>query len=140
MNGARFRCRDGHDCGRFGLDWTSQHRKLTDLNSNWGIVSMTIPTAGGLQEMTCPALMDFPLWLASISPSKVGHDVKMALKLYRREAHRVLWEHRVGRAQRKEPQRQILAALVKASNPLWNHISRRQEAGVPRWAVRSLLR
>ena len=36
-----------------GLDWGSQYRKVAANEARWGIVNLTIPSAGGDQSMTC---------------------------------------------------------------------------------------
>lgn len=119
-------------CERLGLDWKSQHRKLNDPENDWGIHLMTIPTAGGPQEMTCLTLMDFPLWLTSMSPSRVpDEDTRARLVLYRREAKRALWAHFfTGESQRSEAKQveisELKAMLARSHAQLL--------ASFPKWA------
>ena len=53
-----------------GLDWASQFVKLKS-NPRWGIVKITIPTAGDMQEATCLPLRKLMGWLMTINPNKV---------------------------------------------------------------------
>ena len=52
-----------------GLDWRSQQRKLTA--KRWGMVKMTIPTNGDLQEMLCLPLRKLSS-IALYPPPEVG--------------------------------------------------------------------
>lgn len=122
-------------CERFGMDWKSQHRKLTDPNNDWGIYLMTIPTKGGLQEMTCLSLMDFPLWLASISPAKVREDVRATLKRYRQEAKQVLFDHFITRQKQSEEALKASQTHLLAQYPRWAKIVTLIKGGASEYLV-----
>lgn len=74
-----------------GLDWRSQQRKLTA--KRWGMVKMTIPTNGDLQEMLCLPLRKLFGWLNTISPNKVKPQLKQKIEVYQDECDDVLWAY-----------------------------------------------
>ena len=74
-----------------GLDWRSQQRKLTA--KRWGMVKMTIPTNGDLQEMLCLPLRKLFGWLNTISPNKVKPELKQKIEVYQDECDDVLWAY-----------------------------------------------
>lgn len=83
-----------------GLDWKSQYRKLmagygdNDHTPNrWGVVKMTIPTLGDLQEMVCLPLRKLFGWLTSISPNKVKPELRDNVIMYQNECDDVLWDY-----------------------------------------------
>ena len=75
-----------------GLDWKSQHRKLAS-NPRWGMVKMTIPSSGGIQEMLCIPLRKLFGWLNTISPNKVKPQLKQKIEVYQDECDDVLWAY-----------------------------------------------
>ena len=79
-----------------GLDWKSQHRKLAS-NPRWGMVKMTIPSSGGIQEMLCIPLRKLFGWFNSISANKVKPECKEAVIKYQEECDDVLWNHWAGK-------------------------------------------
>lgn len=89
-------------CERFGLDWKSQHRKLSANEMRWGMVMMTIPSVGGEQETCCIPVTKVFGWLATISPSKVKPEVRDSLLAYQTEADEVLDRHFRQREERLE--------------------------------------
>ncbi len=79
---------------RFGLDWKSQTRKLKDdpvLSE--GMVMMTIPSPGGMQETTCLRLDLLNGWLFKIDSRRVKPEAREALIAYQRECYAVLFRH-----------------------------------------------
>jgi hypothetical protein len=79
-----------------GLDWKSQYRKLVS-NPRWGMVKMTIPSSGGIQEMLCIPLRKLFGWFNSISANKVKPECKEAVIKYQEECDDVLWNHWTGK-------------------------------------------
>lgn len=122
-------------CERIGLSWQPQHRKLTDPENDWGCHHMVIPTRGGLQEMTCLALIDFPLWLASISASKIREEGRETFKLYQREAKQVLFDHFIKRQQQSETALATSHAHLLAQFPRWMKIVTLIRSGVSEYLV-----
>lgn len=129
-------------CERLGLDWRSQHRKLSSDPRRWGMVILWIPSAGGTQETTCIPLTKFFAWLVTLHPNKVAPEVRPALELYQAEADEVLFRHFTG--QKKEVEEQLsrlerahrdLASWALAFNPLWGKIAHAVNAGVPRGKI-----
>ena len=75
-----------------GLDWKSQHKKISQRFSN-GMVEITIPSAGGVQAMICMALRKLAAWLNSISPNKVRPEIRDKVIQYQEECDDVLYEY-----------------------------------------------
>jgi len=76
-----------------GLDWKTQHRKLSANPQRWGMVIMTIPTLGDMQEALCMPLRKLFGWLSTISPNKVKPELREKIIFYQNECDDVLWEH-----------------------------------------------
>lgn len=134
-------------CDALGLDWKSQHRKLTSGDRDWRCGHMTIPSAGGPQEMLCLPLMLLPAWLFSVSPARVKPELKDKLIAYQAECADVLWRHFMGEKQavqselehiRKAAER--LRAHVLADRPYWNKIARYWDLGLSVVEIAQLLR
>lgn len=75
-----------------GLDWKSQHKKISQRFSK-GMVEITIPSAGGVQAMTCLALRKLAAWLQTISPNKVRPEIRDRVIQYQEECDDVLYEY-----------------------------------------------
>lgn len=75
-----------------GLDWKSQHVKLKSKFSK-GMVEITIPSAGGNQNMTCLSLRKLPAWLYSVQPGKVSPEIREKVIAYQQECDEVLWQY-----------------------------------------------
>ncbi len=78
-----------------GLDWKTQHRKLTSGRFKPTMVDMTIVAADGkLREMTCMPLRKLTGWMMSIHPEKIQDaDRKDAIMDYQNECDDVLWAY-----------------------------------------------
>lgn len=81
-----------------GLDWSSQRQRLDAYRDRWGVVEITIPSAGGRQRSLTLPLRKLPAWLYSIKPGKVAEHVRPKLERYQAECDEVLWRHWSGRA------------------------------------------
>lgn len=76
-----------------GLDWKSQHAKLTD---RFASVMVEITTTGGdgkQYAMTCMPLKKLPAWLYSISPNKVAPELREKIIRYQEECDDALWNY-----------------------------------------------
>ncbi|WP_426943858.1 phage antirepressor N-terminal domain-containing protein [Pseudomonas oryzihabitans] len=76
-----------------GLDWKSQHAKLTDRFTS---VVVEITTTGGDAKqygMTCMPLKKLPAWLYSISPNKVAPELRDKIIRYQEECDEALWKY-----------------------------------------------
>lgn len=76
-----------------GLDWKSQHAKVTDRFSS---VMVEITTTGGdgkQYAMTCLPLRKLPAWLYSISPNKVKPELRDKVIRYQEECDDALWDY-----------------------------------------------
>ncbi|MFG1212010.1 phage antirepressor N-terminal domain-containing protein [Xanthobacter flavus] len=97
-----------------GLDWKAQHRRLSDdpiLRE--GMVTMTIPSVGGMQETTCLRLDLVNGWLFTIDESRVkDEEVRQRVLTYKRECYSVLFQHFYGKRGRpaREDEGELLAA------------------------------
>lgn len=77
-----------------GLDWGSQFRKVAANETRWGIVNLTIPSAGGEQAMTCLPVRKTAAWLTTIEPGKVKNpEVRARVIQYQNECDDVLWQY-----------------------------------------------
>jgi hypothetical protein len=129
-------------CERFGVSRQTQQRKFNSMKSVWGVRHMMHPTDGGMQSMMFLPLNRLAMWLASISPAKVHTQYRDALITYQIEAADVLDRHFRLRQQEQEgelaflrEQQARIRAFTLAFNPLWNKISRLQEARIGRRQV-----
>lgn len=76
-----------------GLDWRSQHVKLTE---KFGAVMVEITTTGGdgkQYSMICLPLRKLPGWLYSINPGKLAQALRGKVMLYQAECDEVLWRY-----------------------------------------------
>lgn len=77
-----------------GIDWKSQHRKLSSNPKRWGMVIMTTPSASGDQETACIPLRKLPGWLSTLEPSRVKSDVARGkIELFQEECDDALWSY-----------------------------------------------
>lgn len=86
-----------------GMDWPTQYRKLTANQERWGVVILTIPTAGDGQQAVCMPLRKLPAYLGSISPNKVKAGLRDKIRLYQNECDDVLWKYWTGQQVKREP-------------------------------------
>lgn len=75
-----------------GLDWKSQHKKLTQRFFK-GMVEITIPSKGGMQLMSCLALRKLAGWLNTFSPNKVKPEIRDRVIQYQEECDDVLYQY-----------------------------------------------
>lgn len=76
-----------------GLDWASQFTKLKANTKRWGIVKITIPTLGDLQEAICLPLRKLFGWLMTVSPNKVKPEIRENVIRYQNECDDALWDY-----------------------------------------------
>ena len=76
-----------------GIDWKNQHAKLALNQNRWGMVEITIPTAGGLQSMACIALRKLFGWLAGIHVGKIKEEARPKVLAYQNECDDALWKY-----------------------------------------------
>ena len=91
-------------CSALGLDHAGQGVKLA--KRGWAVVAMIATTGsdGMRYEMTGVHLDTLPLWLATISPSRVAEGVRPKLVAYQKQAASVLADHFLGRRGGLSPQ------------------------------------
>ena len=76
-----------------GLDWKSQHTKLTE---KFGSVMVELTTTGGngkQYKMSCLPLRKLPAWLYSISPNKVKPELRDKIIRYQVECDDALCDY-----------------------------------------------
>ncbi|MCE0934771.1 phage antirepressor N-terminal domain-containing protein [Pseudomonas monteilii] len=77
-----------------GLDWKSQHAKLSSNQRRWGMVNITTPSAGGMQESSCIPLRKLPGWLSRLEPNKVKKlEVRQRIEEFQDECDDALWQY-----------------------------------------------
>ena len=76
-----------------GLDWKSQHAKISSNQGRWGMVIITIPSKGGDQQAVCLPLRKTAAWLMTISPNKVKPEIREKIIQYQNECDDVLWKY-----------------------------------------------
>lgn len=89
-----------HLCDSLGINRQSQMKKIREhdvlAEAYKGGVINTPPSAsgrgGGKQQASLLRVDMIPMWLTTISPSRVREDVRTKIKQYQREAAKVLWE------------------------------------------------
>lgn len=77
-----------------GLDWKSQHAKLTSGRFNSTMVEITTVAEDGKQRaMTCLPLRKLAGWLMSIHPNKVRQELREGIIAYQGQCDDVLWAY-----------------------------------------------
>lgn len=95
-----------------GLDWKSQHRKLTANRARWGVVEITTPEsslyhhdgdtglnghddhAGQRRRVTCLPIRKVAGWLSTIDAGRVkSPEVRAKVIQYQNECDDVLWQY-----------------------------------------------
>lgn len=76
-----------------GLDWKTQYRKINTNKERWGVVIMTMPSAGGKQRSVCLPLRKLPGFLATINPLKLKNELRSRIVLFQNECDDVLWDY-----------------------------------------------
>lgn len=83
-----------------GLDWASQFVKLKANEQRWGIVKITIPTLGDLQEAICIPLRKLAGWMAGIHSNKIikadkeeQERIRAKIVEYQNECDDALWDY-----------------------------------------------
>lgn len=113
-----------------GLDWKSQHAKLTQ-NQRFASTMVEITTVaedGKQRAMTCLPLRKLPGWLMSISPNKVSPEIKETVIAYQAECDDALWDYWT-KGQAINPRQVALPEdLPTALRAYADEVERRQQA------------
>jgi hypothetical protein len=118
---------------RLGLNWPTQYRKLMSEISRWGVVMMTTPSAGGMQESICIPVQKIFSWLGSISPSKVADKVRPVLERYQAECDQVLfdfWTNKLSDAARAWREVAVAARGLELMKPIYRRVGPPARAGL----------
>ena len=77
-----------------GLNWKSQHAKLSSSRFASTMVEITIVAADGkTRGMSCLPLRKLPGWLMTLYPNKVRPEIRAQVVAYQDECDDVLWVH-----------------------------------------------
>lgn len=88
-----------HFCRALGVNFSTQSQKVQEYRwASKGVKRMTIPSAGGPQEMLMIEVKYLPWWLNSIHPKKVADSVRPQLERFQDECASALAEHFLGEA------------------------------------------
>lgn len=79
-----------------GLDWRSQHVKVTEKFGATMVEITTVAEDGKLRTMSCLPLRKLPGWLYSINPGKLAAELRGKVVRYQDECDEVLWRHWTG--------------------------------------------
>lgn len=79
-----------------GLDWRSQHEKITAKFGATMVEITTVAEDGKLRTMICLPLRKLPAWLYSINPGKLATELRAKVVRYQEECDEVLWQHWTG--------------------------------------------
>lgn len=81
-------------CQNLGLDWRSQHRRISgDTILSEGMVITAIPSPGGIQEAVCLRLDLVNGWLFGVDDRRLADEVRERVMQYKRECFAVLFRH-----------------------------------------------
>lgn len=81
-------------CANLGLDWSSQFKRMQrDEILAEGMVSLAIPSAGGVQESVCLPLEYLNGWLFGVSENQVDPRIREGVLRYKREAYTALHDY-----------------------------------------------
>lgn len=79
-----------------GLDWRSQHVKITDKFQATMVEITTVADDGKPRAMICLPLRKLPGWLYSINPGKLAPVLRVKVVRYQEECDEVLWRYWTG--------------------------------------------
>lgn len=81
-------------CENIGLDWKSQFARIKrDEVLAQGMVIITTPTKGGLQEMLCLPIHYLNGWLFGVDTNRVKAEIKETLITYKKECYQALFDY-----------------------------------------------
>ena len=93
-------------CNELGVDFSGQLQKLKKhrvLKKRIGDIS--IPTKGGMQDISCIEVKSIALWLATISPSKIKEEMQERFEVFLERAEETLAKEFLGPQEtKKEPE------------------------------------
>ena len=79
-----------------GLDWRSQHVKITEKFGSSVVEITTVADDGKPRSMICLPLRKLPGWLYSINPGKVAPALRAKIVRFQEECDEVLWRYWTG--------------------------------------------
>jgi phage anti-repressor protein/prophage antirepressor-like protein len=101
-----------------GLDWKSQYARMKrDEVLSEGMVIMTIPTAGGHQEVIGLPLKLLNGWLFGIDTKRVKEEIREDIIAYRRKCYDVLYRYWHGLEQAQRPAIRTAQSILPDTPP-----------------------
>lgn len=102
-----------HICDALGINWKSQHRKLTDRSWSTVQILTTVGADGKNREMAMVDRRTLTMWLATINENRVAPEVKETLIAYQREAVNALdsYFHKGGAINPRAEEHQLNALM-----------------------------
>ncbi|MCG7440711.1 phage antirepressor N-terminal domain-containing protein [Corynebacterium sp. ACRPQ] len=102
-----------HICDALGINWKSQHRKLTDRSWSTVQILTTVGADGKQREMAMVDRRTLTMWLATINETRVAPEVKETLIAYQREAVNALdaYFHKGGAINPRAEEHQLNALM-----------------------------
>ncbi len=109
-----------HICDAIGIDWKSQHRKLTDRSWSTVRILTTVSSDGKNREMAMVDRRTLTMWLATINESRVAPEVRDTLIAYQLEAANALdsYFHQGGAINPRAEEHQLNAILLQARSQM----------------------
>jgi hypothetical protein len=106
-------------CENIGVDWKSQHRKITTHPVlSKGMVMVTTPSNGGLQEMLMLPVNFVNGWLFGIDSNRVKPEIRDRLIAYQSECFEVLARHFMPKANKTAGNTQLADFLSPITEPI----------------------
>ena len=102
-----------HICEALGINWKSQHRKLTERSWSTIHILTTVGADGKNRDMAMVDRRTLTMWLATINETRVAPEVKETLIAYQREAVNALdsYFHKGGAINPRAEEHQLNALL-----------------------------
>jgi hypothetical protein len=106
-------------CENIGLDWSSQLKKIKrNPILDEGMVMITIPSNGGLQEMIMLPVKYLNGWLFSVDAIRVKSEIRGRLISYQRECFEVLANHFIPKLNEAVADGQLSEFLKPITEPI----------------------
>ena len=105
-------------CEALGIAYQPQHQKLQEDEDLSSVITLSMTTGadGKKYEMVCLPVEFVFGWLFTINPKNVKPEAQPAVRRYRMECYRALYEHFTGAMQRINEQNQVEISILEQKN------------------------